>query len=143
MADEHRGEVKRQETHPAGPAKGEEFVPFEATASLVVMHTGKQLDNLEAEAVIEAVLDDQHFSRCLLVSNSMNCTTTVTKQSREFPPVIARILEELGRSILPESQPQVADNAPGKVGPDKRQGKNGGGHDQRLCPAQFADIAAV
>ena len=66
-----------------------------------------------------------------------------TTLEQELPPVIEGVLEELVGGILPESQPRVADNAPGEIGPDKRQGEDGGEHGQRLCPAQFADAAAA
>ena len=138
-----QGEVKRQEAHPVGPAEREEFEPLQAPADVVVMHPGKQFDHLGAGAVIEAVVDDQHFFPLLAGQHVHEPHHHGHQAEQEFPPVIAGVLEELVGGILPESQPRVADNAPGKVGPDKRQGEDGGEHGQRRCPAQFADVAAA
>ena len=107
------------------------------------MHPGKRFDHLGAGAVREAVVDDQHFLPLLAGQHIHEPHHHGHQAEQEFPPVIAGILEELVGGILPESQPRITDNAPGKVGPDKRQGEEGGKRGQRLCPAQFADVAAT
>jgi len=77
-------EIKRQEAHPVRPAQGHGLKPFQAPVGVVVMHPGEQFNHLGAGPVTGAVVDDQHLSRCSLVSTSMNRTTTVAKPSNNF-----------------------------------------------------------
>ena len=136
-------EVKRQETYPIRPAQGHELESFQTPVGVVVVYPCEQLNFLGAGPVIGAVIDDQHLLPLLIGQHVHEPNHHRHQAQQKCSPVVPGILQELVGGVLLESQFPVLDNAPGKVEPAKRQGKDGGEHRQGLCSPQFADAAAA
>ena len=136
-------EIERQETHPIGPAQGQEFESLQAPVGIVIVYPGQQLNHLGAGPVIGTVVDDQHLLALFAGQHIHEADHHRHQAKQELPPVIPGILQELVGGILLESQFRIVDDAPEEVESAKRQGEDGGEYRQRLCPSQLADPAVA